>query len=120
MKEIGYVTRILMISTALFFDLLLGILGQIPILGSALAILPLLTFALWFKLHGMKFTSPKKLLTLPVATIIEAVPILNILPGWTVAVLVMLNADKLKKITGLGATDGKVMGHIGPRRDDTD
>ena len=95
----------LIIGTALFFDFALGLIGLVPLIGQASAwifsIFPLMTFWLWFKIRGMNFMTPKRALTLPGAYIIEALPFINILPGWTAAVLILIYSERIKQVVGM-------------------
>lgn len=92
----------LMISTALFFDALqasvqlVWILGQI--LAGLVAIYAFLTFWLWFRLYGIKFSTPKRSAVMGGGFIIELIPILNVLPAWTLAVTIIILDIKAKNI----------------------
>lgn len=100
--NLSYGTTFLLISTALFFDIFQFVINLIPVAGQIISTLitglAFMTFWLWFRIKGLKFNSPKRVLSIGLGTIIEAIPILNILPGWTIAVLVIVGTTKIKKI----------------------
>jgi hypothetical protein len=96
-------TAVLMGSTAFFFDTLQGLFGifhSIPVAGTVLAtaigwavtFIAAFTFFLWFKLHGISFldSGVRKLITFFGGTLIELVPLLNILPAWTLSVMLLI------------------------------
>lgn len=91
----------LMISVALFYDGLQALLQLIPVAGQILAglvaIFAFLTFWLWFRLNGIKFSTPKRSAVMGTGFIIELIPILNILPAWTLAVAIIVADLKVKK-----------------------
>ncbi len=100
--NLSYGTTFLLISTALFFDIFQFVINLIPVAGQIISILitglAFMTFWLWFRIKGLKFNSPKRVLSMGLGTIIEAIPILNILPGWTISVLLIIGTTKIKKI----------------------
>jgi len=104
-KEIGSATAFLMIFVALIYDLFQLIINLIPIAGQILSfvitIFAFLTFYLWFKIYGRSFVSPKRAMAMGAGVIIEIIPIISILPGWTVAVILLIGIEKLEKITSL-------------------
>ncbi len=58
-----------------------------------------LTFWLWFKLNGVSFgTKPKNFLVLGGGGLVELIPVLNILPGWTLSVTTLLIMNKAEKV----------------------
>jgi len=116
-KEISNTTLALMISVAIFFDVLQFIIGLVPIAGQYISvmvtIIALPTFYLWFKIYGRSFMSPKKVMALGCGTIIELIPILNILPGWTVAVIFLVGIERAEKaaikILGKGSVGASII-----------
>jgi hypothetical protein len=108
-KEIANSTLFLMLGVALFYDIVQFVLDLIPIAGWILAefiaLFAFLTFFVWFKLYGRSFTSPKRFSAMAVGSIIEMVPILNGLPGWTVAVILLVVVERgeaaLSKVVGV-------------------
>lgn len=113
-------TATLMIGTALFFDVLMGLINFIPFLGQILSsmvgIFAGLTFWLWFRMSGIKFTF-KKSATLGAGFAISLIPVLNMLPALTFAVTRVVLDSKMKKaVASSGA--GRVAGHIGPKAGD--
>ena len=103
---------VFMIIVALFYDGLQAAITAIfaafvitagigPFLSS-IAITPFafLTFFLWFKMKGMKFTRWTKVTSFGSGTFIELTP-LSFLPGWTASVVATLIIDRLEKIKNL-------------------
>lgn len=89
-NQLSKITIGLMMVVALFYDLVQFGVNFIPAIGqiaSALvAILAFCHFFLWFKMHGVSFVGIKKILTMGAGFLIELIPVLNMLPGWMVAV----------------------------------
>ncbi len=100
-----------MISTALFFDAFQAVIQLIPGLGQILAslvgIYALLTFWLWFRLHGIKFSTPKRAGTMGGGFLIELIPLLNALPAWTLAVALIIADLRVKEAADKFAGDGE-------------
>ena len=94
----------LMIFTALIFD----VLSIIPWVNIITDIAAILLFGLWFMLLGVGFMNPRRIATWATAGIIEAIPILSILPGITVGVAATIFMVKLEDKTGL-----KIPGKVG-------
>ena len=90
-------TIALMVGTALFFDMLQWLLAFV-FMDWLVGFFAFLTFLLWFKIHGMKFMTPKRIATMGGAFIIEIVPILSALPAWTGAVVILILDYKAKKL----------------------
>src|SRR3990167_4763114 len=92
-KGLSSITIAFMISVALFYDAIQAIIQIIPILGqilsSLIGIFAFLTFYLWFKLKGFNFATPKRAGYLGGGLLVELIPILNILPAWTLAVTLL-------------------------------
>ncbi|TAL48821.1 hypothetical protein EPN83_03460 [Patescibacteria group bacterium] len=137
-KEISNGTMWLMVSVALLYDVVGGGIQLLPIVGQMVYwiiwIFAFLTFYLWFKIYGRSFLSPKRTLAMGAGAIIEIIPVLSILPGWTVAVIFLIGIEKaerlashvgiqaLEKIAGFPQagrktqpTEGRVVGKIEPR-----
>lgn len=120
--KLSATTMALIGSVALFYDLvqaLFDLLHFIPFLGNLLAsvftaiisVIAWMTFYFWFKLHGIHFNTAKRALTLGGGFLIELIPVLNILPAWTLAVVLIFLTTKvpiIKKVSDVGqATKGK-------------
>lgn len=101
---IGTATGVMMVSVAALFDLVQFFLNWIPFLGwiltSLLGVVAWLTFLLWFKMHGVDFVKPSRALTLGGGFLIELIPIVNDLPAWTVAVLILIASTRTKAHLG--------------------
>src|SRR3989344_3527031 len=96
-------TFVIMCSVALLFDAIIAapkLLDFIPVLdfltvpmnlmvGVLASVWAWLTFYVWFKLHGISFVSPKKILAFPAAFLIKIFPFLGVLPAWTGAVVLI-------------------------------
>jgi hypothetical protein len=104
-------TVFLMIFTALLFDAIQALIGWIPfsgdILSSFFSIFAFLTFFLWFKMHGIKMMTPKRLASLAGGTFVELVPYLNLLPAWTGVVVYLIGSTKIKEMTAKHPTLAK-------------
>lgn len=105
-ERIDSSTGNLMVITALGFDFFQGIIGMLPIVGPMIAgfiINPIvfLTFFVWLKLHGVSIgDSVQRLALMFGGFLIELIPLLNILPAWTLTifmtVLIVQRSDKRK------------------------
>jgi hypothetical protein len=112
-------TVTLMVCVALFFDLvqfLLDLFHGIPVVGNAFAIVAtallsvfaFLVFWFWFFMHGIRFNTAKRLLSMGGGFIFELIPILNALPAWTLAVIVVITTTKIPQIAQIAsAAQGK-------------
>ena len=98
-KEKGLKTNtvVFMIAVALFFDAL-QILLTFIFMGWLANIFAGLTFYLWFKLHGISFMKPKRMMAFGGANLVELVPFLSIIPAWTVAVSYLALESKIQAI----------------------
>ena len=109
--QIKDTTAILMIGTALFFDLLQAIIGWIPIVGNILAdamsIFIFLTFFLWFWMNGIKMVTPKRLTSMIGGGLVEMIPYLNLLPAWTLVVVYLIGTTKIKELASKHPTLAK-------------
>lgn len=76
----------LMYGVALVFD---GI-SLIPIVGSIVPVFGSLTFWLWFRMKGVDFNSSRKFVTSLSATLVEVVPVVNVIPAWTLATFLIV------------------------------
>lgn len=95
----------LMVAVALGLDFFQGIVGMLPFVGQILSpiisLFIFLIFWIWLKLHGVTITdSIKRVAIMFGGFLVELIPILNILPSWTLAifltVLLVRNSDKRK------------------------
>lgn len=101
-KGLDNITIAFMVSVALFYDVFQALIQLIPFLGqilsSLIGVFAFLTFYLWFKMRGLNFATPKRAGLLGGGFLIELIPILNILPAWTLAVILLAIDFKIKKI----------------------
>lgn len=99
--EIKTVTAVFMLIVAGIFDGIQALINLVPILGQVLSffvgIFSFLTFYLWFKLNGISFSKPKRVLKFGGAFLFELIPILNVLPALLLSVFLMINETKMKK-----------------------
>lgn len=86
-----------MVIVALFFDAIQWLLAFI-LMDWIVSIYAFLTFYIWFKIKGMSFMRPKRILTMGGSLIVELVPILSTLPTWTFAVVVLVADMKAKEV----------------------
>src|SRR3989338_7369190 len=101
-KEIKTVTSVFMIIVALLFDGVQALINLIPVVGQVLSffisVLSFLTFYVWFKMNGVTFAKPKRVLKFGGSFFVELIPILNILPALSLAVFMMISETKMKKV----------------------
>ena len=96
-KEIKSHTIVLMICTALFFDVLQWVLAFV-FMDWLVSIFAYLTFFLWFKINGVSFTKPKRLATAGSTILLESFPIIASLPALTAGVVITALDTKVKKL----------------------
>lgn len=97
-KGLNNTTIALMISVAIFYDVLQWLLAFI-FMGWLVSIFALLTFYVWFKTKGMSFMKPKRFAAFGGSFIIELIPIVgDILPTWTASIIYLALDSKLKKV----------------------
>lgn len=92
-------TIALMVGTALFFDGFQTLLNFI-LMGWLVTPLAFLTFYLWFRMKGVNFASAKRAGTMGLGFLIEIMPIINTLPAWTLAVVLIILDIKKKELVG--------------------
>lgn len=101
-RSVGKVTFMMMATVAIIFDVILALISLIPFVGwiinALISVVAFLTFFMWFRTKGIKFNSPRKMASLPAGFLLELIPYLNILPGWTVAVFMTTASDKVEKV----------------------
>lgn len=122
--HINNVTATLMVSVALFYDLvqaLFDLLHIIPVVGNVIAtvvtallsVVAWLTFYVWFKMHGVHFHTAKRAVTMGAGFLIELIPVLNILPAWTLAVILIFMTARMPKIVQTVASGAKKQSYGG-------
>ncbi len=97
MITVAVIYDLIQAGITLFFSVFVITLAIGPLISSII-ITPfaLLTFGIWFKMKGMRFTRWSKVASFGSGTIIELSP-LNFLPGWTASVVATLILDRLEK-----------------------
>ncbi len=95
--RIDWITGFLMITTAVFFDLL----SLIPIVNIFVDVIAALTFGLWFILKNVPLINPRRLATALIALIIEAVPAISALPAITIGVIIIILTVIVEDKTGI-------------------
>ncbi len=90
-------TKYLMIAVALFYD----VLSLVPGLNFIVAFFAGFHFWFWFKLKGISFVSPKRLVVGSTGFVAEMIPVLSSLPAWTGIVVFMILDTKIKETVGL-------------------
>lgn len=107
-KEINNITAFLMVSTAIFFDLLQLIIGWIPVVGNALAvgvdIFTFGTFFLWLYIYGIKMIKPQRLFSMIGASALEAIPYVDLLPMWTITIIYIIGTTRVKEFASKHST----------------
>jgi hypothetical protein len=87
--RISAATGAFMLIMALLFDFLQFIVGFIPVIGQVIGtVLGAAaggTFWFWFKIKGVELWN-KKGATLGLGALVEVIPVLGMLPAWTLAV----------------------------------
>lgn len=105
-------TGAMMIAVALLFDTMNAGINLIPFLGQILGVLVSIvaycTFGFWFMKRGVGFTNPKRAVTFFGSGLIEAIPILNVLPGVTVGVVLTVLMVQFEDKTGIKMPSAKV------------
>ncbi len=103
-QRISAITATLLVWLALFFDGSQFLLNLVPILGNFLSMVfgffAWLSFYVWLKTKGVQFSGIKKGGTLIGAAIIELVPVVNAIPAWTFAILILIAVTKAEDATG--------------------
>ncbi|MEK9171681.1 MAG: hypothetical protein AAB782_00375 [Patescibacteria group bacterium] len=98
-KGLNNTTIALMVSVALFYDVLQILLSYI-LMGWFIIPIAYLTFFVWFRIHGLKFLSMKRAPTLGVGAFLEIISA-GIIPSITFTVLRISLDSKLKKLTSV-------------------
>lgn len=93
-------TIALMVGLAIFYDALQALLNLI-FMGWLVTILAFLSFWLWFKIKGISFMTAKRMSIIGGGALIEAIPMLDTLPGWTGMVTLIVLDAKLKDKAGI-------------------
>jgi len=118
-REITKITMGLMVVVALFYDIVQIGLSTLPLAGwiisPLVSVFAFLTFYVWFKTYGRNFMTPKRALAMGGGAIIEMIPILNILPAWTMAVLFLIGLEKAEKLASV-VPGGKTLGNVAKGR----
>lgn len=96
-QELKTHTIVFMVVVALFFDALGALFTPIAMYW-VVTIVAYLTFFVWFRLYGITFLKPKRLVTAGGSLIVELIPIINVLPAITLAVAIIALEAKAKKI----------------------
>ncbi len=103
--KIDKITGAMMIAVAVLFDIANAGINLIPVLGQILAVLISIvgycTFTLWFWQRGSGVVNPKRTATFFGSGIIEAIPVLNILPAITLGVFLTVSMVQLEDRTGI-------------------
>ncbi len=105
-------TIVLMVSTAILFDAIQVLFLLIPFLGwlvaAIISIYAWLTFYVWMSIKGWGMSdSVKKITVAWLFPFLETIPILNVLPVWTLRVIMQLFIVKAEDVL-YNATQGKV------------
>lgn len=124
-RRISKTTFWLMVGVAIFFDLIQIILTLLAVgivADSLITVVAGLTFFLWFKLKGVQFNNSKKILTAGGSFLVEAIPVLNVIPTWTISVILTALGEKIPIVkTATQMASGKtasptktIAGKVGP------
>lgn len=101
-KKIGFSTSFLMIVLAVAFDITQVLFNLAPVIGNILSVILINTFAwvsfyVWFKTLGVDFSKPSRMGTMIGSGFIEMIPIVNVLPTWTLAVVILIASTNVKE-----------------------
>lgn len=96
-KGLRVTTVWFMITVALFFDALQGILTPVGI-GLFVPVIAYPTFLLWFWLHGINFLTAENRLTLGIGALVEFIPGIGILPAFTGTIARIALTNKLQEV----------------------
>ena len=110
----------LMIGVALFFDALQALFSLIPFLGWGLSVLiavfAWLTFYVWTSIKGWGLSDTiKQFIIQYLIPFVELIPILNVLPTWTLRVVLQLSFLKAEDVvynTSKGKVDIEKIAHL--------
>lgn len=94
---LGNSTIIFMMTVAIFFDVMQWLLAFI-LMDWLVSIFAYLTFFLWFKIKGISFMKPRRLLVAGTSFILEIIPFVAALPALTGAVVITALDAKIKKV----------------------
>jgi hypothetical protein len=89
-------TAIAMVTLAILFDLLQLLLIAVPLVGAVMSsfvsFVPPFLFFLWFKLVGVTYLDRgmQKVAASAFGMLIEYLPLVNALPGWTISVILTI------------------------------
>ncbi|MBX4189506.1 hypothetical protein KW785_02835 [Candidatus Parcubacteria bacterium] len=86
-----------MIGVALFFDALGGLFAPTLFLPTLVNVVATLTFFIWLKLHGIKFTRGKAA-GFGGTFLVESIPLVNALPFWTLTIATIAFKSKVKQV----------------------
>lgn len=94
-QRIGNTQGVLMIGVAVVVDFVQGLLtaGIVGLIVSTfISIFAWLMFFLWFKLNsiGMLDSGARLAITIWGGAFVEMIPVINVLPAWTISVAIML------------------------------
>lgn len=109
-SELSKTTSIFMITVAVIIDIVQFFVGflDVILIGTpinwAINIGVWVLYFFWFNSHGISFTAkPKRIVSFGLGTILKLIPIVNMLPAWTTAIVVIIGttkADTLKALPG--------------------
>jgi len=123
-EKIGDTTLVFMLIIAGFYDLIQFLISFIPVLGEILSMLisifAFMTFYVWFKMYGMNFMTPKRAATMGGGFLIELIPVVDMLPAWTCAVVILVGTTKVKELvakSGVANTTLKLAGKLPSARE---
>lgn len=95
-SKISKGAAVIMVCVAIFIDIAQFLLNFIP--GPGWIIIWIVnaivwsTFYIWFRSKGVNFSGTKKSRNLATAFVFELIPILDALPGWTVAITLTIRS----------------------------
>ncbi len=87
-QRISKPTKVALISTSIVID----ILSIIPIVNWIVWVLNWIIFPIWLKFLGVSYLKAKRLGAALTGAVIELIPVLSILPGYTVSMILIIRS----------------------------
>src|SRR3989344_3205108 len=98
--QISNAWAFIMIGVSLFFEGIVFFVNFIFLIGTIAAIITgfvaYMTFWLWFTLKGVRMMTPKRIVAMGTGFFISLIPILNMLPELTIAVIITIASTRVK------------------------
>jgi hypothetical protein len=100
-SKINFVNAAGLIIFGLIVDIIGALIGWIPGISLLISVIGWSIVNLWLTLLGIGFMNGRRIGTMFTSMIVEAVPVLNILPGFTVAIIAIIIMVKSEEKLGI-------------------